>query len=72
MKKYEAQYSNKHACWCLYQRETSRILRLMWPCKDEERANELADAMNTGEAICKGAKEIGNNCGTCVKCRCVL
>ena len=68
-----AQFSYNYSTWAVYNREYYEDfvvgLKFLWPCKTEVDAEKLAVAMNTGKPICRGAKELGNNCGHCAKCR---
>lgn len=63
-----ADYSNERASWCVFRKENDISMLFLWKCHNENAAKKLAADVNSGTAICKGCKELGTNCGKCVKC----
>jgi hypothetical protein len=63
-----ATFSHERNQWCVYKKESSVTMRMLWRCHTKEGAEKLADEVNNGAAICRGSKELGSACGKCVKC----
>lgn len=66
-----AGYSRSQGTWGVFTVIDESQSQFLWSCRSEQDAIELADKINSGATICKGAPILRNNCGTCVKCKLV-
>ena len=61
-------YNVERKSWCVFKKESETTMSFLWRCHNREAAEKLASDVNNGAQICKGCKQLGTDCGECVKC----
>jgi len=63
-----AAYSQNRGSWCVFKKLNDTEMKFLWCCHNKNSAEKLSNEIKNGAEICRGSKEFGSNCGSCVKC----